>query len=206
MNKLKSLFKNKKGASKMIEMLIITPIALFIVLLSLYKILGMIVSDQMNSFNQEVTRSAIVASNFDDAMILTYNKMQENTSYKLSYVKIYYVQGVGVNQEMQSITLNFSLGDTSTQNFNSYFSTDGVKTSFNSKKIQEQNRELYDKLQYYWQMSNLFEVGLYNDLTQNIYANITKVSIMVDGERKTFSFGLDSTIRTSNVQVISCER
>jgi hypothetical protein len=29
---------------------------------------------------------------------------------------------------------------------------------------------------------------------------------MVDGERKTFSFGLDSTIRTSNVQVISCER
>ena len=203
--RIKLFLNNKKGASKMIETLIILPIVLFITLLSFYKIMGMIVINQMNDFNRSLTRDVIVASNFDDAMVIAYEKMQNKTDYKISYIKIYYDDRSLSQSNLDEVTLNFSIIKDSNQGFNKYFLKNGNKTVLNSNLLQEQNRAVYTKLKENWKMSNLLEIGLYNDLTQNIYSQISKVSAWVNGERKEFSFALDSTLRTSNVQVISCE-
>lgn len=203
--RIKLFLNNKKGASKMIETLIILPIVLFITLLSFYKIMGMIVINQMNDFNRSLTRDVIVASNFDDAMVIAYEKMQNKTDYKISYIKIYYDDRSLSQSNLDEVTLNFSIIKDSNQGFNKYFLKNGNKTVLNSNLLQEQNRAVYTKLKENWKMSNLLEIGLYNDLTQNIYSQISKVSVWVNGERKEFSFALDSTLRTSNVQVISCE-
>lgn len=201
---MKRLLKNKSGASKMIEMLIILPIAVFITLLSVYKLVGMIVTNQMNDFNRELTREAIVARNFDDSMDLIYGKMQERPDYKVAYIKIYYYPDMS-DATLQNLNITFSTIENSNQSFEAMFQGEDGNNKFNAKQFELNNRSLYNALQTQWKMSNLLEIGLYNDLTQNIYSKVSKVSIMVNGERKEFSFMLTSVLRTSNTQVISCQ-
>ena len=81
------LIKNKQGASKFFEFLMLFPFCLYIVLLSLYKIIGMIAYDNLADYSFEITRETIVERDFENAL----NEMAKNRNQTLAQMALAWV-------------------------------------------------------------------------------------------------------------------
>lgn len=192
---MKKLLKDKKGASKFYEFLMILPFAIYITTLTLYKIIGMLAYNQLNDFAIETAREAIVEENLSDSLTKIATMAYNHPNYQI--IEIELINSDGSN----SVKLNFSKNK-EVGSFLNYCEMKNSEISFNIDEYKNSISD-YSVIEEFWKIGNFYKITAYNDLSTNLFKKLVSVSMWTPEGRKTLTLGLDTDIETSNIQPIS---
>lgn len=191
------LLKNKKGVSKMLEMLMITPIAIYIILFSLFKIINFINFNSLNEETQDYTRSIITCENLESALNVLAEK---NYNSKTEIVKIEITNSY--SDDESKVELNFG-STTTTSLFKTFINPDGK--SFNIANYNLTNID-FKEIQNNWKIGNIITVYTFHDYYKSTFGKMGDVFVVnVNGKKENISFGIETSLTTSSKQVIANE-
>lgn len=196
------LIKNKQGASKFFEFLMLFPFCLYIVLLSLYKIIGMIAYDNLVDYSFKITRETIVERDFENALNEMAKIAYNSPNFQILEIK------VTLSDETYPKTITFSKTGSS-GSFVSYCIINNNEIEFdvaNFKKSVEAYKEIDDM----WRIGNIIHISTYQDLSTNLFKEMTTVSLPVPENgvwtRKNITLGLPTEVYATIKLPISNEK
>lgn len=192
------LIKDKKGASKFFEMLMLAPFCIYIVLLSLYKIVGMIAYDNLIDYTATLSREAIVEKDLSYALNELAEIAYNSPEYQVLEIRIC------LSDYSYPQTLTFAKTGT-TGSFVSYCKTENneIKFDVNTFKKSISNYEEFNTM---WKIGNIIQVSCYQDLKTNLFKKMTTVTLWTPDGPQPISLGLPSDVYASVALPISNEK
>lgn len=196
----KKFFKDKRGVSKFLEMLLIFPLLLYIFFYSYYELLAFTVNGAMQDSVNVLTREIISEKSLDNALHKTAKMVANeriNKNYQINRMVIYSTKNSNV-----SYIIDF--GD----NFNRY--VDLSSKTFNITNYREDNNiplSTWNTYNENWKIGNDIELVIKNDLRNNVMKNMMTFRIW-DFEKKEFvnlTFNINTIAISNSRRVISNE-
>lgn len=199
---MRKLIKNKQGASKFFEFLMLFPFCLYIVLLSLYKIVGMIAYDNLADYSFEITREAIVEKDLEYALNEMAKIAYNSPDFQILEIKI------TLSDDTYPKTVTFSKTGSS-GSFISYCVSNNNEIEFDVANFKK-SVESYEEISNMWRIGNIIHISTYQDLSTNLFKEMTTVSLPVpeNGEwkRRDITLGLPTEVYATIKLPISNEK
>ena len=187
------LLKNKKGASHLVETLILAPFAIYIILFSLFKIVNFLNYNSLNSETQNYTREIITCDSLSSALNKL-AKMNKNSETEILRIEI---ENSYSNQEFKTELVFGTLQTGST--FKQYIKDD----SFNLSMYKMNNID-YSAIEKNWNIGYIISVYTYHDYAKSTFGRLDDVSVItINGKKEKLSFGIETTLTAYSKQVIS---
>ena len=188
------LLKNKKGASRFIEMLMITPFAIYIILFSLFKLVNFLNYNALNNETQRYTREIITCTSLSNALnsLAELNQGSDTQIARIEIINAY-------SNADTKVELNFGSAQTGSK-FKQYIKQDGT---FDLIQYNNNNFD-YKFIEKSWQIGSIIAVYTFHDYAESTFGKLNDFAVVtVNGKKEKLSFGIETTLTAYSKQVIS---
>lgn len=192
---LKRFLKAKKG-KELIEIIVLTPITIFLIIFSALQLMSYVFSSQVQSTSNTYTRAFITQDNFYNGLIALAQEADKEGNCTVVSITI------TTKDTNISATLNFSDDKSETTYFKKLYSTNSGSYVFNVAPSTSFEQR-YNAISRLWERGNYVEIVTARSISDAISAvNTISIYNASTKERTQLDYGVSGIVRATSKNII----